>query len=147
MIYQWKQARFGIEAQEAGEELERIEDKRKALTPAVIVDESRAEHAVLHGCFEWDNETAAEKYREVQAGTILRNIVTVSMDGKTEHNPIRARVSIQGDYKRIDTVLRVEEYRIELLDKAKSELQDLQRRYHDLDELAGVFAEVDKLGA
>ncbi len=57
MVYQWKPtANFKIDAQTAGDELERIASMREKLTPEVIVDESRPEAAILHPCFDWNDE-------------------------------------------------------------------------------------------
>ena len=68
MTYKWKlPGIIPVEAQEAGEELDRIYKKYGELQPSTIVDESRDSSAPLHKCFEWDDQTAAEKYRETQA--------------------------------------------------------------------------------
>jgi len=95
MTYQWKgPVVCKIDAQIAGEELERISQKG-ALTPKHVVDESRPGAAALHEHFDWNDETAAEKFRVVQARDILRGIVTVTVGGKKVAEPVRAFVSIQ----------------------------------------------------
>lgn len=54
MIYQWKiPDLYGVDAQTAGEEIERIHRKHGQLSPADIVEESRQKHAPLHDIFEW----------------------------------------------------------------------------------------------
>jgi hypothetical protein len=40
---------------------------RWSLTPAVVVEESRDEAALLHPMFEWDDASAAERYRQGMA--------------------------------------------------------------------------------
>ena len=73
MIYKWKVAGLmPVDAQTAGEELNRIYTKNGALNPADIVDESRPEDAPLHDCFEWRDDVAAEKYREQQDAPGIR---------------------------------------------------------------------------
>lgn len=47
------------------------------VTPAQVVDDARPETSPTHGYFEWDNEVAAERYRESQATYYLANIVMV----------------------------------------------------------------------
>lgn len=43
------------------------------ITPAQLVDAARQPSSPLHPYFEWNNDTAAEKYREIQARTLLRS--------------------------------------------------------------------------
>lgn len=64
----------GLTAEQAVAELDRIRAAEKELTARAIVDHSTPEDAVLHGCFEWDNDVAAEKYRLQQANMIPRSI-------------------------------------------------------------------------
>lgn len=68
MVYKWKiPGVIPVDAQTAGEELQRIYQEKGGLNPSDIVEESRHDSAPLHPCFEWDDETAAEKYRQTQA--------------------------------------------------------------------------------
>lgn len=74
---------FGVDAQTAGTELERIRvsygcNSFTALTPKAVVEEARPEDAPLHPAFEWDNDTAAEKYREHQATNLIRRVRVVA---------------------------------------------------------------------
>jgi hypothetical protein len=43
------------------------------ITPQQIVDAARDEGSALHPYFEWDDGTAAEQYRLMQARTLLRS--------------------------------------------------------------------------
>lgn len=143
--YQWRTpGYFKLDAQIAGDELERISNS-KPLTPENIVDESRSETAVLHNCFDWNDKTAAESYRQVQAREIVRNIVTVSVDGAEVAESVRAFVSIQGDYKPISVVVKTKDYQDEMLQKALRELQSFQRKYSGLSQLAEVFESINRI--
>ena len=144
MTYQWKIPTYRVDAQAAGLELERIASER-GLTPSAIVEESRNEGAVLHDCFEWRDDVAAEKYREAQAGDIVRNIVTVTSDGNTSSENIRAFVSVAGDYKPLELVLSVPEHADEMLYRALRELRSFQRKYASLKQLSGVMSEISML--
>ena len=148
MTYQWKIPVYSIPAQVAGEELERIKTERGGLTPEAVVDESRSEAAPLHGCFEWDDQAAAEKYRCQQAADMIRAI-TVSVDPGNGADPVevRAFVSAGGCYQDIRTVISTPDYYAELLKKALDELEAFRRKYNDLSELSGVLNEIDKLSA
>lgn len=43
------------------------------ITPRALVDAARDPDSPLHSFFEWDDSEAAEKYREMQARTLLRS--------------------------------------------------------------------------
>lgn len=144
MVYQWKTPLYPVNAQEAGEELERI-SSRGSLTPENVVEESRPKDSVLHDCFEWNDAKAAENYRKVQAGDIIRNIVTISIDGAEVSEPVRAFVSIADDYKPITVVVKTQEYTEEMLQKALKELHSFQRKYSSLEQLSDVFKAIDLL--
>lgn len=49
-----------------------IREKRGRLTPQIVLDEARDPAHPLHSRFEWDNNIAAEKYRLLQAASLLR---------------------------------------------------------------------------
>jgi hypothetical protein len=85
-----------ITAQVAGEELERIHKEHGKLTAPLVVDEARPKDAPLHPVFEWDNETAAEKYRLVQARTLIRTVEIVRTENEeTEATPAYVSVRAQ----------------------------------------------------
>ncbi len=134
---------YKVDAQTAGEELERIANKGE-LTPQNIVDESRSEDAVLHGCFDWNDETAATSWRKQQARTLIDNLVTVEVCGEATPETTRAFVHIQGNYKPMSVVVTAKEYSDEMLEKALRELRMFQNKYSTLKQLADVFASIDR---
>ena len=90
-VYKWKSgARLVGDPQIVGEQLARIE-KHGTLTPKAVVDASRRSSAPLHDYFEWRDDVAAEKYREVQAKEIIRSVELV-IEGS---EPTRAFVSVK----------------------------------------------------
>lgn len=68
---------FGVDAQTAGEELDRIRQEHGTLEPGTVVDESRPEEAPLHPAFEWHDPKAAELYREHQATNLIKQVRVV----------------------------------------------------------------------
>ena len=58
MVYEWKQDRFGADAQRVGEELESIEYK----DAESVVKAARKSRGELHKCFEWDDAVAGDHY-------------------------------------------------------------------------------------
>lgn len=147
LIYQWKiPGVIPVDAQIAGQELERIYQKSGVLTAKEIVNESRPESAPLHGCFEWDDQTAAEKYREGQAQKIVRLIVSVD-ESRPEAKEVRAFVHVENAYKPIAVVVNSEEQMMELLQSALAELVAFKKKYKALSSLRPVFDAIDSLTA
>lgn len=157
MAYKWKY-QMPVDAQTAGEELERISGKYGGvLLPENIVDESRDANAVLHNCFEWDNNIAAEKYRVEQARYIIRNIVCIVEkpaieDGQTKTvEVVRAFVDVsekpKGVFIPIKTALNQENYREKILRDALAELRMFQKKYRIYAELAGICKAIDNFAA
>jgi len=65
---------LGVDAQTAGEELDRIRQEHGTLEPGTVVDESRPDEAPLHPVFEWHDPKAAELYREHQATKLIKQV-------------------------------------------------------------------------
>lgn len=147
MIYKWKiPGIIPVDAQIAGLELTRIYEKNNRLDPSEIVEESRSTSAPLHPCFEWDDQKAAEKYRESQASCIIRSIVTIQEKSKHPQE-IRAFVHVQNTYKPIHVVINSEEQMAELLRSALLELEAFRKKYNSIKELAPVFDAMKEIGA
>ncbi len=144
MVYEWKIPKYRVNAQTAGEELERIEKSAGKLDPEDVLQASRDSGAILHGCFEWDDGQAAEMYRVDQARCIIQNLVTVAVDSKTKHEPVRAYVSIQGTYKSMGEVVARTDYEAELIESAKNELRHIRKKYDTLVKLKPVWDFIDK---
>lgn len=147
MTYQWKlPGVMPVDAQTAGDELERVYKKRGDIKPSTLVEESRPASAPLHRCFEWDDAIAAEKYRESQASYLIRSIVTVCEDADA---PVvtRAFVSVGESYKPISVVVNEPEQLEALLSTALRELEAFRRKYAALNQLKPVFAAIEQLTA
>lgn len=150
MVYKWKFT-MPVSAEVAGKVLERIERQNGCVNPQLILDESREESSPLHKCFEWNDGVAAEKYRLSQAGMIIRNL-TVVVEGNEHNEPVRAYVNVQskapkktGEFINIKSALQSGETRNILLQNAKNELREFQKKYDSLVELAGILSEIKKL--
>lgn len=153
MKYSWKPGHAKkITAEVAGIEFERINKKYPGrLETKHIIEESRAEDAPLHVCFEWDDSVAAEYHRNYQARKLIQCLVVVDVERKII-KPIRAFVYVRdnpGDinesgFRDIYTVLSDEELRKKAVQQAWCELQQWREKYQEYKELAEVFNIVDK---
>lgn len=73
----------GVPAQVVGEELARLGiETGDCHRASDILDSARDPDSPLHGCFDWDDEVAAEKYRKSTARQILRSIAIVIVRGE-----------------------------------------------------------------
>lgn len=61
-----------------------------------LVSEARAKSSPIHDLFDWDNNSAAEKYRLEQAGKYLAAVEIVVAQGKVRA-PIRFAYAIRGE--------------------------------------------------
>lgn len=143
MTYQWKvPGIMPVDAQTAGNELQRIYERDGVIEPETVVDESQTPSAPLHSCFEWDDEKAAHKYRITQAQNIIRAIVVVDEAKQPE---TRAFVNVQREYHPVSVVVRNPEKREILLQNALNELRWFERKYNTLQELSNVFAAIEEV--
>lgn len=150
MIYQWKPGtHHKLDAQAAGEELERIRTWHNGRLEAVaVVEASRDPGAPLHTAFEWDNAKAADQWRLDQAGTMIRHIAVVIEKPDGEQGSIRAFVSVRRDedrsYTSVAHALSDDELRAQVLQQAWRELEAWRHRYAELVELGKVFSLIDQ---
>jgi len=81
--------------------IEEIKERRKGITPQLLIIESRKKKSPLHNCFEWNDSKAAKEYRIVQAHEILRSLVIeVDVEEYEEPRHVRALIapsSIEAD--------------------------------------------------
>jgi hypothetical protein len=120
-------------------ELERI-------TPEKVLERAKDENSELHKCFEWNNDVAAEKYRTIQAGNVIRMLY---IKPKNEDAPPVRVLSRTFDtvYQPTRTFLtNATEYE-DLLKRALSELESFRKKYETLSELEQVFEQIDLITA
>lgn len=147
MVYQYKiNGIYKTPAQIAGEVCAQLENSPAGLTPKSLLDASRDKNAPLHDEFEWNDTIAAERYREKQAGDIIRNICIVRAES-FEHEPTRAFVNIRntekaGTFRNIAAVMDDSDMREKLMTSAKREMQSFIAKYRTLEALSGVIAEM-----
>lgn len=135
-------ARLKGNAQKVGEELQDLRRRYGgSLTAANVLERAKLETSALHDLFEWDDEAAAHQYRLNQARHIIRHIVVLENGDKT---PRRAFIHVEKDSRNVyvDTVdaLADDELRLQVLSRARQELESFTRKYSELMELSEVVA-------
>lgn len=122
-----------VEAQDAGEELERINDKYGQTTASNVVDESRPEEAVLHEAFEWDDEVAAEEHRKTQARSLIKTVRVIHPE-KGEQ-PAFVHVSVLKAYVPAQRVIEEPELMKSAKDGAIRRLHEAEKHLNELNRL------------
>ena len=127
----------------------------ETVKPSDVVELARDENTALHNLFTWDDSVAAERYREHEAGCILRNIVIVNKD-KTEDDKdkvivVRAIMSTNERTKEYTTVQRIvtnKDSYTRLLAVALAELTAFKKKYETLSgDLEVVFDAIDQIAS
>ena len=118
-----------------------------SVTPRELLDYAKNPETELHKCFDWNDTTAAEKWRIHQARQVCCSFV-VRYETK-EQEEITFRL-VQHDreemaYKPVTTTVRNQDAYARLLTNAKAELISFKNRYQKIVELQNVIDEIDLL--
>lgn len=146
--YEWKGMNPGISAETVANTIEMIERRDGYVTPDSLLEEATLEESPIHGLFEWSDSVAAHKYRRMQAGQILRAVIVRHETG-TKQVAVRGFVNIpdrkNSRYVSVTSAMQNPDERDVVLERALAELRWFQKKYADLQELAGVFEAVDQV--
>jgi len=123
--------------------------------PQILLDSARCGSSPFHGDFEWDDGDAAELYRLVQAGHIIRRWkgVIVKIEPSTKLIKVSATRSVQSpqsgrgngpSYKRVSDIMADPVLRADMLQTVLRELLSYRKRYSGLSELADIWAAADE---
>lgn len=146
MTYQWKTGFFKADPNVAAGVMAKLSAENN-LTASSLVDVSRPEDAPLHDDFEWNDDVAAELYRQDQARSMIRSIVVVSEDSPKQETT-RAYVIVQPEthnYEPIQMVVKDEDKLQLLYKQAKRELDSFKTKYAGIKAFADLFKAIDAL--
>lgn len=129
---------FKADANECYREISSLEQ----ITPKAILDFAKDEKSELHKCFEWDNDLAAEKYRTIQAGNVIRMLYIVPKNADAPPVRVLSRTS-DTFYQPTRTFVKNPNEYEDLLKRALSELESFRLKYKTLSELEQVFEQID----
>lgn len=124
------------------EELQRLEQRVGYLEPQVVLKEASDPSSPLHDSFDWDDTTAARKYRLWQARQLIAN-VKVEFVGEDRQAFYNATVMVEDvpvrGYFSLERVLSDEELHRQVLIEAVKEIETAHKKYDSLKELEGVI--------
>lgn len=144
MSVQWGFMKFKADAQKCFDEVQTLGEE---YTPHEVLDLARDPKTELHKCFDWDDSSAAEKWRVQQARFVCSSFTVVVETTKGEEKEYRL---VQHDhdekvYRPVMFTVRDEDQYASLLRKAKAELTTFKNRYKSIVELENVIDEIDRV--
>ena len=133
--YSWNARYFNGDAQLVGEELEKLEKLGEVNSKEVLDFARKNIDSELHKCFEWDDEIAGEKYRQIQSSQLLCSISYVVEEEQKEKQ--RVYVSINNKekeriFKNIEEVLEDDDEYKQILRRAEEKLNNYKLEYEKL---------------
>lgn len=127
------------------------------LKPDAVVSAAEDPSSPLHEKFDWDDTEAARKYRNIQAGVLIRMIkitvvkpspgpssVSITTTREFQSLPSDREKGGQG-YSHVADIMQDVGKRSELLDQVLRELGAYRKRYAELTELSKVWAAFDAI--
>lgn len=132
------------------QEFERLKGRQgDNLTPETVLESARSPRSPLHQYFDWNNTSAAEKWRLKQSRQLIQEVhVIISYEDRPDIRT-RAIVSVVKPsgktLEAIEDVMGDDEYQQQLLSQALAELNVFRRKYSHLRLLSGVLREADRV--
>lgn len=124
------------------EVLKQISEREGVLKPKAVVNEARLESSPIHDLFDWDDSSAAEKYRENQAMHLIASVRVEYNDKEVDaYYNIQLETVPQKGYYSLDQVVSSEEIYQDVLRQAVKELKYWHDKYKQIKELAGLVDE------
>ena len=152
-VYEWSYD-LGVNANKVGAEIEEIaEEKNGEVVPRDLVEKAKRQKSEMHDLFEWDDESAAEKYRDNQAGYILRNLKirivgALPNDSKKEfliRSMINVKVEEKQFYSPLTVVLGNEKQREYAIKDLSNSLMSWRRKSAVFAEFSAIHAVIDRV--
>lgn len=124
----------GVDPSEAAEELARIHNEHGVLTPDNVLEVAEDEANPLHPAFEWDDKTAARRYRRKQAQELIYSVRVIREDGKKE--PVYIHSQSCGGYKPTEEIVQRIDLYEEAYRKAMTRIGEAEHTLRVLEEIA-----------
>ena len=138
-------------AQIYGECLDEIAMKKNGtIKPKDVVEKAGKKSSPLHDYFDWDNNSAGEKYRLHQARNLINSItVIIKYDHKEKEQKAFFSVNespneedVNKTYVVMERVMTEPELRKQVLERAVNEAEYWQQKYMDYKELGKIFVAI-----
>lgn len=145
IVAKWKHGFEGLHHADAQKVYNEISAIGEQSTPEQIVEKAKDERTELHRCFDWNDTTAAHKYRLQQARQIVCHLVIHNKPEQSDRPEVRAFFKPQWakGYKPTEYIVRREDDYQATLARALSELHAFKIKYSCLVELEEILALID----
>lgn len=142
-MVEWGFLKFSADAQKCFDEVQSL---GKKYTTEQVLELARNPETELHKCFDWDDSSAAEKWRIQQARNVCWSFVVRIEKHTGEQKTYRV---VQHDpeeqaYKPVTFTVRNENEYSRLLSRARVEMTDFRNRYRQIVELEGVISAIEE---
>ena len=126
---------------------EELKSLGESYTPNDVLELARKPETELHKCFDWNDATAAEKWRLQQARMICGSLTVVVERENVEPQHFRVIQHDKTDkvYRPVIFTVRDEDRYERLLSQAKAELKAFKSRYAEIVELQNVISEIERV--
>ena len=145
-IFQFRSGRSvkGVDAQMAGEELDRLRiEANGLLTAQQVLDAARDAASPLHSAFTWDDNAAAEQHRLNEARKLIVSIrVFSTAAAKSMPAYINVRSPDGRGYKASVDVLSNEDLKARVLIEIQQHIEALERKYASFGEIGEILSRV-----
>jgi len=122
-----------------------IEKEKGTVKPKDVVEVAKKIDSPLHDYFDWNNASAADKYRLSQARYLMNHLVIdIEVEGRIEEQNAFVSLAVEKEdggkgYLSMDKAMSVSIYREQVLDVALREYDYWEKKYNTLKELALLF--------
>lgn len=147
--FEWKDSGIAhfrdVNAQVVGERLEQLSASKQGapVNAEDIVSDAENRKSPLHVLFDWNDTTAAAKYRLHQARMLVTQIVVTKAVPGNGVQPTRAFVSVRGTEKGARGYIHVTRSSgFDMAASARKELESWCRRYAGVPELRGWVSQI-----
>ena len=137
----------GLYKADANKVCQELQELGEQYTLSQVVEKAKNEQSEMHNLFEWDDTIAGQKYREAQAGTMIRCLVIAKKEDQ-EEKPTNIRIfhntgKRDNAYTPITRFIRNQDEYAELLERAYEELRAFKKKYSSLSELDEILSLID----
>jgi len=125
-----------------GREIGKLGKGGNEITPQKIVTVASDSRNPLHECFDWDNKTAGDKWRLVQARNLLNHIEVEVVGEKGEPYRAKAWVHVDNEYTSHERLMTEDDKLLSFVEQLIVKVEYWQNQCSFYYELARIFGDV-----
>jgi hypothetical protein len=131
----------GVDAQTIGETMNKILAEHQRIDAELWVKTAEPEESPVHNTLEWDNAKAGHEYRLHQSRNLIRSVLVITEERKTE--PVYVRVNQEHGYQPVSVVVQQPDMWAEAISGLYKDYNALRRGIDRLESIAKKNPDVD----